>query len=674
MRKVIICFLIFFSTQFVYGQSLTRGPFLQMGTHNAVTVKWRTSNDGVGKLLYGETFSNKSQSITISGNTQLHEIRVDKLKPKTKYYYSIYQDNILLQGDSTHYFVTSPLSGTITEPVRMVAFGDCGTQQPAQVEVAKRVSEHFGGKPIDGWLLLGDNAYNSGFDDEYQAKFFNIYQSFFLKNTVLWPSPGNHDYGDKVWSNDIGPRPDYYKIFSLPTNGECGGVPSGNAAYYSYDYANVHFVSLDSYGTEETKKMADTLSKQVQWLKKDLAANKLPWTVVYFHHPPYTKGSHDSDTELDLVAIRENLVKVLDYYKVDVVLNGHSHNYERSYMLHNYHSNEISFNVNSHALGNSSGKYDGTPNSCAYIKSGSGTVYVVAGASGWVGGTKPGYPHNAMVTSNSETTGAMVLEVTDNKFVAKYLTANGSIFDQFTIFKDVNKKHQKVIDCGELVILGSSWKGDIQSAIGKVENGLLRIDSLNNSVQFTISDKKNCFHDTVQVTVNAYKMPKASSNSPILESETLLLEGKFDGKGLLTWKGPDNFTASGDKQSIEKVNLNKGGKYFLRANYKNCFSQDSVDVKILKILANESPNSELTKVRPNPTDGGFGVEVNITQSGLYECFLVNSSGKVVQEFYSEELPVGIKNYELDLTTKASGLYYFVLRNGQKIISAKILKK
>ena len=674
MRKILAFFLIFFCNQIVFSQTLIRGPFLQMGTHDALTVKWRTSKDGVGKLMYGETYSNKNQSLTIPGNTQLHEIRVDKLKPKTKYYYSIYQDNVLLQGDSTHYFVTSPLPGTNTEPVRMVAFGDCGTLQPAQVEVAKRVSEYFGGKPIDGWLLLGDNAYNYGFEDEYQTKFFDIYQKFFLKNTVLWPSPGNHDYGDREWPNAIGQRPDYYKIFSLPTKGECGGVPSGNAAYYSYDYANVHFVSLDSYGTEDSKKMADTLSKQVQWLKKDLAANKLPWTVVYFHHPPFSKGSHNSDTELDLVAIRENLVKVLDYYKVDVVLNGHSHNYERSYMLHNYHSNEISFNVNSHAIGNSSGKYDGTPNSCPYIKSGSGTVYVVAGASGWVGGTTLGYPHNAMVTSNSETTGAMILEVTDNKFVAKYLTANGSVFDQFTIFKDVNKRHEKIIDCGELVTFGSSWKGDIQSAFGKVENGLLRIDSLNKSVQFTISDKKNCLHDTIQVSVNPYKTPKASSNSPIKESETLLLDGKFDGKGLLSWKGPDNFMANGEKQSIEKVGLNKGGKYFLRANYKNCFSQDSIDVKILKILANESPNADYIRAFPNPTDGVFELEVNIDEAGTYEYFLVNSSGRVVQEFDSETLGLGLKTFLLDLTTKESGLYYFVLRNSQKVISAKVLKK
>jgi hypothetical protein len=656
------------------GQSITRGPFLQMGFHDAITLKWNTLEEGVGKIKYGESFLDKNKTLTLIGTSQIHEIRVTNLKPRTKYYYSIYQNDVLLEGDSNNYFYTSPLPGMVSEPVRMVAFGDCGTLQPAQLEVAKRVSEYFGGKSIDGMLLLGDNAYNYGFDREYQTNFFNVYQNFFLKNTVLWPSPGNHDYSDRAWPNDIGVRPDYYKIFTLPTKGECGGVASGNSAYYSYDYANVHFVSLDSYGTEDSKKMADTLSKQVLWLKKDLAANKLPWTVVYFHHPPYTKGSHNSDTELDLVAIRENLVRVIDYYKVDVVLNGHSHNYERSYMLNKYYSDEANFNVNTHTTSNSTGKYDGTPNSCPYIKAGSGTVYVVAGASGWVGGTTAGYPHNAMVNSNSETTGAMILEVSDNKFVAKYLTANGSIFDQFTIFKDVNKKYQKTIECGELVSFSNSWKGDFLTSVGKIDNGKLMIDSLNKSVQFTVSDKSNCLKDTIQVTIKPYKAPRASSNSPLLETGTLQLEGKFDGLGSLIWKGPNGFVGKGNKEAIPSVRPNNAGKYFLIANYKNCTSLDSIQVDVLKILSSEDPNSALIKVFPNPGDSSFEVVVDITEASTYEPVLLNSASLIIKKYVPEKLSLGKKQFFVDLTLEESGLYFFVLKSTEKALSTKIIKK
>lgn len=658
----------------LFGQMLTRGPYLQIGSPTGITVRWNTSEAGAAKIMYGESLSAKSKSVSKPELTKIHEIRIENLKPKTKYYYSIYQNDVLLDGDSTNYFVTSPVPGSSKDPVRMVAFGDCGTLQPAQVEVAKRVSEYFGGKPIDGWLLLGDNAYNNGFDSQYQTNFFDIYQKFFLKNTVLWPSPGNHDYSDLTWPSFLGDIPDYFKVFSLPSKGESGGVASGTGAYYSYDYGNVHFVSLDSYGTEDSKKMYDTLSKQVVWLKKDLAANKLPWTVVYFHHPPYTKGSHDSDKDLDLIAIREKLIKVLDQYKVDLVLNGHSHNYERSYMLNKYYTDELSFNLNTHAISNSSGRYDGSPNSCPYIRAGSGTVYVVAGTAGWVGGTKPGYPHNAMVTSNSEDTGALILEVNDNKLELKYLTAKGVVFDQFTIFKDVNKKTQKTIECGELVSFGTSWKGELISTVGKVENNIVILDSLNKGVQFTVTDKNKCLRDTIQVIVKPYLVPKASSNSPVMETTTLQLDGKLAGLGTLSWKGASNFTAKGDKQSIENVKLSNAGKYFLISNYKNCTSKDSIQVEILRILSSEVIDSESISVFPNPTNGMFEVQVMVTVGGDYEPILINSSGKVIKEFKKKRLEIGKNKFEVDLSGNDNGLYFFVLRSNGEVLTSKILKK
>jgi hypothetical protein len=51
-------------------------------------------------------------------------------------------------------------------------------------------------------------------------------------------------------------------------------------------------------------------------LKQDLAANTQPWTVVYFHHPPYTKTSHNSDTETELVNMRQRVVRILNDTKL----------------------------------------------------------------------------------------------------------------------------------------------------------------------------------------------------------------------------------------------------------------------------------------------------------------------------------------------------------------------
>ena len=94
----------------------------------------------------------------------------------------------------------------------------------------------------------------------------------------------------------------------MPTEGEMGGLASGTKEYYSYNFGNIHFVALDSYGLDEGKyRLYDPQSTQYKWLINDLEANKGKslWTIITFHHPPYTKRSHDSNAEPELVAVRE---------------------------------------------------------------------------------------------------------------------------------------------------------------------------------------------------------------------------------------------------------------------------------------------------------------------------------------------------------------------------------
>ena len=61
------------------------------------------------------------------------------------------------------------------------------------------------------------------------------------------------------------------------------------------------------------------------WLKADLAATTQPWIIAFWHHPPYSKGSHDSDTEVRHVEMREAALPVLEAGGVDLMLSGHTH-------------------------------------------------------------------------------------------------------------------------------------------------------------------------------------------------------------------------------------------------------------------------------------------------------------------------------------------------------------
>src|SRR5205814_1613771 len=134
----------------------------------------------------------------------------------------------------------------------------------------------------------GDNAYPSGTDDQYQKALFDFFPEL-LPTTSVWPALGNADV--LCCEGDPATAP-YFRIFAPPTAGEAGGVPSGSERYYSFDHANIHFVVLDSQLSDRTAG-----GQMLTWLRKDLQANDRTWLVAAWHHPPYTAGEHDSDSE-----------------------------------------------------------------------------------------------------------------------------------------------------------------------------------------------------------------------------------------------------------------------------------------------------------------------------------------------------------------------------------------
>ncbi len=435
---------------------LLRGPYLQMATATGMTIRWRTNALDRSRVIYGTDSARLTSVKDDSALVTEHIVRLNALQPYTKYYYAIgsYRDTI--QSGADNYFYTLPEAGS-TMPLRIAAFGDCGNNSANQRKVRDAVQQYMGQQELNAWILLGDNAYSSGTDAEFQAKFFNIYKDRLLKKYPLFPSPGNHDYGDiaSAGKNDQY-KIAYYRNFTVPMQGEAGGVPSNASAYYSFDIGNVHFLSLDSYGKDEMgKAMFDLDGAQVAWVKKDLEANKnKAWVIAYWHHPPYTMGSHDSDKESLLVKIRENFIKVLEGYGVDLVLNGHSHVYERSKLMKGYFGMENDFDSVKYNLSSSSALYDGSKNSSPYLKSKKntdGTVYVVSGSAGAQGGSKATYPHNAMYYSNNQIGGALMLEVTGNKLNVKWICADGVIRDNFTMMKEVSVKDAKLLKDDKLL-------------------------------------------------------------------------------------------------------------------------------------------------------------------------------------------------------------------------------
>ncbi|MEO7600112.1 MAG: DNRLRE domain-containing protein [Opitutus sp.] len=402
-------------------RSLTRGPYLQNGSTSATTVRWRTSTSTDSVVRYGTTAGSLNLTASDATSTTEHEVRLTGLSPNTKYFYSIGYGSTTLASGTDHFVLTAP---TGAKPTRIWALGDAGTGSAVQTAVRDAYYTYTGAVHTDLWLMLGDNAYSTGTDAEYSAKMYAIYPAMFRKS-VLWTTIGNHDAGSADSPTQTGP---YYDNATLPKQGEAGGVASGTEAYYSFDYGNIHFVCLDSMDTSRSATGA-----MANWLTSDLQNNTKDWLVVFFHHPPYTKGSHDSDTESNLVEMRQNFGPILENYGTDLVLSGHSHSYERSKFIDGHYGLSGTFSNATMVVQTGSGQGAG-----AYTKttvgplSHSGTVYAVPGASGQISGGTLNHP--AMYVSLN-VAGSMVLDVNGSTLNATYLDSAGIVRDSFTITK-----------------------------------------------------------------------------------------------------------------------------------------------------------------------------------------------------------------------------------------------
>ncbi|MCB9297018.1 MAG: metallophosphoesterase [Lewinellaceae bacterium] len=410
------------STINTYAQSIIRGPYLQSGTPNSMVIKWRTNSATSSQVWYGTSPGSLVFTKTVNGTRTDHEVLIDGLSANSTYYYSVGNTaGQLLTATSQHYFRTSPAPGAV-QPIKAWILGDAGKANQNQRDVRDAFYNFHGSQHIDMVLLVGDNAYDSGTDGEYQAAMFeNMYEDRLI-NTVWWPCFGNHDGESSFSATQTGP---YYEIFTAPTNAEAGGVPSGTEAYYSFDYGNMHVVILDSDDSDR-----DPGSPQLLWLEADLAANNKEWTIVLFHHPPYTRLHSDTDNkESDM---REFVNPILETYGVDLVIGGHSHTWERSYMIHGHYGTSGTWDPATMGIDIGDGRLDGDG---PYMKNanGQGTVYIVAGAAGSRGEIDAEHP--IMYKSIGEK-GSMYLEVTGSQMDIKFIRETGAIDDYLTIVKE----------------------------------------------------------------------------------------------------------------------------------------------------------------------------------------------------------------------------------------------
>lgn len=181
---------------------------------------------------------------------------------------------------------------------------------------------------VDHVLVLGDNQYDRGAYREYTT-YFDPTWGRSLAN--LSPVPGNHEYGNDPTSRPRG----YFRYFGSRVRGP------DRLGYYSYDLGACpddpcwHVVALNSElcfaaggcGPAPDPSQPGPGNRMHAWLLADLAAHpneEYPCTLAYWHHPRFSFSTGSGAT-----AAVDPLWEALYAAGADVVLNGHSHNYQR---------------------------------------------------------------------------------------------------------------------------------------------------------------------------------------------------------------------------------------------------------------------------------------------------------------------------------------------------------
>jgi predicted phosphodiesterase len=332
-------------------------PYLQVGyegNQNELSLLWHTT-DTLNKWSV-EIKTDKSW--VTSADISFNVVNVKSVSPFVVYHASL--KNLLL-GKDFNYRVTNNnkvvFESTAHAPksnkqdYKFIVIGDIGALTKDQKKLASIMDK----LNPDYIAVPGDIVYNSGLIQDYTKKFWPIYNADqadslgapLMRKIPFIASVGNHDAEDR----DMDKTPtalSYYYFWEQPLNGIAlkegssmvpilnGSDENKNAFYkaagkayprmsnFSYNYANAHWTVID----------ADTYvdwtdSTLLNWVKNDLQnAKDVKWRFVMFHHPGFNSSkAHFEQQQMRLLS------PIFEDGKVDVVFNGHVHNYQRSFPL-----------------------------------------------------------------------------------------------------------------------------------------------------------------------------------------------------------------------------------------------------------------------------------------------------------------------------------------------------
>lgn len=294
----------------VYPVREDRAPYLQNPTQTTMEVAWRSLEPTVGRIVYADNKDLLNPIEVIETEAlQKHHVRLEGLEPSTRYYYDVYSGDVRILSEER--FRTARRHDE--DAFSFLVLGDSGVDTPTQWAVGEQMRRSMDQAEVDFVVHVGDVHQGAG--DYYDDIYFKPYRSI-IKNVNVFTALGNHDV---ITDNGAVYLDDFY----LPSNN-----PDSTERYYSFRWANAYFICLD------TNIDYSPGSAQHRWLLNQLQdplRQAATWTFVYAHHPPYTEywTNYFGDQ-----GVQDHLVPLFEQYDIDMVMNGHTHSYERGEQNH----------------------------------------------------------------------------------------------------------------------------------------------------------------------------------------------------------------------------------------------------------------------------------------------------------------------------------------------------
>ncbi len=390
-----ILFFVVLTAVVLFGQSnpdtFFVKPYLQFGQKTSMNILWETHQPSTASVEYTEAIVSKSKTVNFTNTIEikdlktLHEIKLDNLKPSTKYLYRITAQvggKKILSDIKT--FKTNVNDD---EPYFFSFIAD--TQRNSGTPWAWGKIAELIWKERPNFVVMGGDLVDKGSVKSDWTNHFFPHGQVMMSRYPMYTILGNHEQdAQNYYDYMVNPEPEYY---------------------YTFSYGNAQFFMID------TNRDVAEGSEQYTWLDWELSKSKATWKFVVHHHPPYSSDSDDHGDTFSGASMggsmhARNLTPLFDKYNVDFDLFGHTHLYERTWPLFENKIDKVN-----------------------------GTVYINAGgAGGYLEDFDP--VRNWFSLEQEVTHHYTTFAIHGDELIFKAINDKGEMFDNFTLTKNRNKK------------------------------------------------------------------------------------------------------------------------------------------------------------------------------------------------------------------------------------------